>query len=760
METSESGAEKNGAIEPRDAAATTGGPNDPNKLSPKTVSNYTYGILSLANGAITVSVPMDDDYYSDSRTENECKSEENSAEVDTRAVDASSHTSPLPKTRRQNSKTRWSRTDGPNSSLISSHPHVRFRHNSVSPEQQGLHLASNKQKPVPKTTSDDEFPPLLSDSNALPAKNPTQSGNTTSPIGSTSNQNEMINNQNIIDGIVQCKSQLKTRRFANVVKKGGKPKSTTGSIVDYFFKKKSTSDDDKVIDLSKSGGHACHSLDNVKDITRQVITNTSQQSVKSSETLTPDTVLSPWKCTQSCSALDSLDELNVKTLQYLADEEPLPQRVGKRKRVRSGRRRSWSSDDSDENINRQKICKDNTSQNPPKKVRSLCDLSSAEGDTTDKTASSWTPLGPDSDDRGKPVTGDNSKIRCIDCKKSPNPPTNGCELCFILQTLATEIDIPTKANPSYRRAKWYLQTEGKLQTRATFLRSLASRGIVPRFALGMKNAPTFIPNSEEFAKKYLKHLQEQGEATLRFLAEALDEMAVEYGDDAKGYLVSVEHFYKEDAEGFDSCKNLLAAACHRDRANVRRNLKRSESKDQYRNFELQDIIDHLLDPNAETYTPDDTSFDAPLTYHPPSQKSKDRDGDSAADQGKESESKPPKKTPRKKNDGGTSHEDEPKRKSPREDFDHRSPLEGVRQTGKEDLDFGRGGRRKETGQKDGRRRSPDGRRSPDRRGPYPKSDQSKCSPIKNRGRNQMNPQEFCNAFMQMQRFMSMWNKGQ
>ena len=38
---------------------------EPPKLSPKTVSNHNYGIMSLGNGAIRVRVPMNDDYYWD-----------------------------------------------------------------------------------------------------------------------------------------------------------------------------------------------------------------------------------------------------------------------------------------------------------------------------------------------------------------------------------------------------------------------------------------------------------------------------------------------------------------------------------------------------------------------------------------------------------------------------------------------------------------------------------------------------------------------
>ena len=50
------GASASQAHEPMDGVAA-----EPPKLSPKSVSKYTYGILSLANGAIKVSVPMNDD---------------------------------------------------------------------------------------------------------------------------------------------------------------------------------------------------------------------------------------------------------------------------------------------------------------------------------------------------------------------------------------------------------------------------------------------------------------------------------------------------------------------------------------------------------------------------------------------------------------------------------------------------------------------------------------------------------------------------
>ncbi len=109
-----------------------------------------------------------------------------------------------------------------------------------------------------------------------------------------------------------------------------------------------------------------------------------------------------------------------------------------------------------------------------------------------------------------PKVTEGLSIRCIDCRSGESGKTNDCEMCFILQTLATEIDIPPKANPSYRRAKWYLQTEGKLQTRANFLRTLASKDVVPRFAVGMKAVPNFIPRTDAFVAKYYDHLRQQG----------------------------------------------------------------------------------------------------------------------------------------------------------------------------------------------------------------------------------------------------------
>ena len=65
---------------------------------------------------------------------------------------------------------------------------------------------------------------------------------------------------------------------------------------------------------------------------------------------------------------------------------------------------------------------------------------------------------------------------------------------------------------------------------------------------------------EALVEKYYHHLRKQGAENLVFIAECLEEMATDFGDDAKGYLVSVEHFYKDDTTGFEECKNLLASA--------------------------------------------------------------------------------------------------------------------------------------------------------------------------------------------------------
>ena len=66
-------------------------------------------------------------------------------------------------------------------------------------------MAGKKQKTVPKTSSDDEFPPLSSDSDTHAVIDQSQSGNIVALKSSTSKQSDMIEKPNIIDGIIQCK---------------------------------------------------------------------------------------------------------------------------------------------------------------------------------------------------------------------------------------------------------------------------------------------------------------------------------------------------------------------------------------------------------------------------------------------------------------------------------------------------------------------------------------------------------------------------
>ncbi len=149
-----------------------------------------------------------------------------------------------------------------------------------------------------------------------------------------------------------------------------------------------------------------------------------------------------------------------------------------------------------------------------------------------------------------------------------------------------EINILDKAQLSFTHAKWYMMVEGKLQTRATFLRLLASQGIVPRFTLGMKTAPSFILNNLDFSMKFLNHLLKQGEENLNFLTGLFVGMVSKFCDDAEGYLKSVEHYYKDNIDGFESCK------------------------DQNRPMDVDDV----KYPKAETYQPDEEDFACPLVF--------------------------------------------------------------------------------------------------------------------------------------------------
>ena len=111
-------------------------------------------------------------------------------------------------------------------------------------------------------------------------------------------------------------------------------------------------------------------------------------------------------------------------------------------------------------------------------------------------------------------------------------------------------------------------------------------------------------------EKYFNHLRKHGAENLQFLVECLEEMATDFGDDAKGYLVSMDHFHKDDKAGFEDCKKLLAASCARDRVHVQKILKRNEQKDKYRSFNIDDMLKKLFDDNAETYEHDETTFNA------------------------------------------------------------------------------------------------------------------------------------------------------
>ena len=129
-------------------------------------------------------------------------------------------------------------------------------------------------------------------------------------------------------------------------------------------------------------------------------------------------------CTQSCPTLDCLDELNVETLRYLSEKEPLPQRVRKRKRGSSGKKSSLT--EVTPMKSRDKDVVSHTTTNPIKKTKlgqngctkPATKLSNADIKLRDPPVS-------EANIDGDVPAGDPLQIKCMDCIYSLRLPDVG-----------------------------------------------------------------------------------------------------------------------------------------------------------------------------------------------------------------------------------------------------------------------------------------------------------------------------------------------
>ena len=194
---------------PSTAGANGGASTAPPIISPKTVSSHNYGLLSLANGTIIVSVPNDEDYYDNPGTKRPIA--ENVKESSRRGShDAKSDASTAPGTRQRPTVTRRASIIESKRSFTSNHPQVRLmtRNSKENVIKQVSNLAE-----VPDTKSDEEFPIL---------------GNNLSNTTDTHEGRALTLDRQSKDGTVLDRSHLSTRCFVNAVKK--MPKTGIGKV--------------------------------------------------------------------------------------------------------------------------------------------------------------------------------------------------------------------------------------------------------------------------------------------------------------------------------------------------------------------------------------------------------------------------------------------------------------------------------------------------------------------------------------------------
>ena len=184
-----------------------------------------------------------------------------------------------------------------------------------------------------------------------------------------------------------------------------------------YFTKNSTNSSIGI--AKRSHGEAVQTIDLSKNHLKSANNSSRSDDIRSSATLTLENAGTLGNCTQSCPALDFLDEINVKTLQHLVDEQPLPQWVGKRKCGKGGKNKNSSSDHNVSDLANEEHKNLSAALNSSKRMKADCEkrtgtvLVRHDADVIDAL--------PARDGIGtvqlQTVFENNSLIRCNDCKK-------------------------------------------------------------------------------------------------------------------------------------------------------------------------------------------------------------------------------------------------------------------------------------------------------------------------------------------------------
>jgi hypothetical protein len=129
--------------------------------------------------------------------------------------------------------------------------------------------------------------------------------------------------------------------------------------------------------------------------------------------------------------------------------------------------------------------------------------------------------------------------------------------------LQHRLDVRPEALIPWRQARSFLSAQSKAECRADHLEALRTSGRVPRWAVGLEPLPGFLDRELTQLVEQRRH---HGIEMLLMARDLLRSRARQHSNTGRAALMTSEILYREDPEGWEKAKDLLAQLVGTDRS--------------------------------------------------------------------------------------------------------------------------------------------------------------------------------------------------
>ncbi len=165
------------------------------------------------------------------------------------------------------------------------------------------------------------------------------------------------------------------------------------------------------------------------------------------------------------------------------------------------------------------------------------------------------------------------------------------------QVLKKDIVVPQEAADTFRKTRGALVAEAKGQVRSSHLKAMSQADRIPRWALGLEQAPAYVPVNPDLQKEYCDLIREQAKERMQLIADGLAKKAQYFKNLAEAGMKSIRHLYgKDNKKGFKDCKDLLKALATKDKVLTRKAVQKVEVQTGEEPVSDDEIIKNHLAP--------------------------------------------------------------------------------------------------------------------------------------------------------------------